>query len=193
MNTMANTGRALLLAASLMLAAAGCARRPDKGTMVGAGEMKITWRVYEGAGDSESALFMVDGDTVGAGAAGFAAVLNRLDGLPPESNVLIYPYYEPGYVVHVSADGTARRQEESSGPIRWFPFEQYDPEYNRFQRIIADKRLRVSIARDGDGRGRRPMPKGRGVRVFSWPGESPGASNVPPPVSPPTRTLGTPC
>lgn len=149
----------------------GCARDGGEKPVANRSEIVITWLKYEGVGDPESAEFMVNRRVVGTGKAGFRKVIGTMEKLPMQSNVLIYPYYQPGYVVHVMPDGSTRVEREGgSGPIRWFPFEEYDPEYDKFRQVISERKLSVFIALNAQGLDKKPLPLDRGFRLFSWPG-----------------------
>lgn len=145
----------------------GCGHDGGEKVVANPGETVITWLKYEGVGDPECAVFMVNRSVVGTGKAGFGEVIGVLENLPRQSAVLIYPYYQPGYVVHVMPDGsTSLENDGGSGLIRWFPFEQYEPEYDKFRQIISERKLSVSIALDAQGLNKKPLPPGRGFRLL---------------------------
>lgn len=188
-STLANRAITILMTCLIAALITGCARSPERAGKrasevdsvpvtlnANPSETAITWLKYEGVGDPESAEFMVNRRVVGTGKAGFREVIGIIEKLPRQSTVLIYPYYQPGYVVHVMSDGsTSLESEGGSGPIRWFPFEEYEPEYDKFRQAISERKLSVSIALNAQGLNMKPLPLGRGVRLFAWPGA--GESN----------------
>ena len=58
---------------------------------------RLTWEVYDGTGDAERAVYVLDGEKIGAGSTGLKALRERIAKMPRGSEVLIEPYYgDPG-------------------------------------------------------------------------------------------------
>jgi beta-lactamase regulating signal transducer with metallopeptidase domain len=62
----------------------------------------LTWEVYDGTGDPATAVYVLDGERLGRGAAGLEALRQRITKMPRGAEVLIHPYYgDPGSSVRL--------------------------------------------------------------------------------------------
>jgi hypothetical protein len=66
-------------------------------------EFVLSWREYDGHEDPEQAMYTWNGKDVGRGRQGFAAVVDRLEHLPPGSKVRVVPRYSQYVAAHPSS------------------------------------------------------------------------------------------
>ena len=94
------TDRAASAAVSHALNALGFTPAPEHDITPEAMKHRLTWEVYDGTGDAERAVYVLDGEKIGTGFNGLKALCERIVDMPRGSSVRIMPYYgDPGGAV----------------------------------------------------------------------------------------------
>lgn len=95
----------------------GCASKPEEmhgAATTLAGKHRLVWEAYDGTGDAERAVFVLDGEHIGRGKLGLRVLQDRMRRMPRDSRIYIGIYYG-------DAGGSVRRRYpfDEAELVRW--------------------------------------------------------------------------